>query len=329
VERVRILITSAGAGPGVAVIKALMRQTELAVHVIAADMDKTAAGLYLADEYVIVPPVTQEGEFYEFIVGHCRENEVDFVIPIFDLETPFFSKHREELEEQTGAKILVCDHEVIEISNDKIKSHEHCIKNGIKVPKIYTDDEIAQGEFAFPLIRKPRYGIGTKGVVKISSEKELQVILPLDKDDFLQRFIGGKEYTIDSISDFSGRCLAALPRLRKVVKAGQTVKGVTTRDERLIEYGKRVADVFGIKGAGCSQCVVAGDEIYFIEMNPRYGTGISLSIGAGLNIPLLHLKLALGMEISAGELEFKDNWVMTRYWEEIFLDGSEIWDGAE
>ena len=55
-------------------------------------------------------------------------------------------------------------------------------------------------------------------------------------------------------------------------------------------------------------------------MNPRYGTGISLSVGAGINMPLLHLKLGLDKKIEDDELVFEDGCTMLRSWEEIFIN---------
>ena len=34
---------------------------------------------------------------------------------------------------------------------------------------------------------------------------------------------------------------------------------------------------------------------YFIEVNPKFAAAMGLTIGAGLNIPLLYVKLALGL----------------------------------
>ena len=141
----------------------------------------------------------------------------------------------------------------------------------------------------------------------------------------MQHHVNGIEYTIDTISDQNGRILAAAPRERIVVKSGQSVKGRTTKDKRLIEYGKGISSKFGIKWVACSQCKVTDDrKIFFIEINPRYGTGVSLSIGAGLNIPLLQIKLALGMPIKKEELDFTDNFYMIRYWEEILRNGKDL-----
>lgn len=319
----KIIITSAGAGPSIAVIKALKTQKEIPFEIIAMDMDITAAGLYLADRYIVSPSVNDDN-FIDFMLDYCRKEKINFVLPIFDIETPLFAKNKKRFKKEAGVEVLVNDYNVIDTCNDKLKTYWYCKKNNIIVPKIYTNEERNKRSIAFPVLLKPRFGIGSNELLKIANEKELEAILPLKDGFLLQEYIEGVEYTIDSISDFNGCCLIALPRERMVVKAGQTVKGRSVYDLRLIEYGKTIAEKFRIKGPACAQCKIKEERIYFIEMNPRYGTGISLSVGAGLNIPLIHLKLALNKKISKDELIFKNNYIMTRYWEEIFIDGNKV-----
>ncbi len=322
-KKIKVIITSAGSGPGIAVIKALKTQTEIPLEIIAMDMDILSAGLYLSDHYAVSPSVDDDS-FIDFMINYCLDFQIDFIIPILDIETMIFAKNRNKFKNICHAEVLVNDYNVISKSNDKRNSHQHCLENNILVPKVYDTEDVISHHTAFPLILKPVSGVGSTGITLVHSERQLASLLPLDKGFLLQEFIEGREYTIDSISDLDGRCLAALPRERLVVKAGQSVKGRTVSTPELLDYGHRIAESFKLKGPGCSQCKVRDGQIYFIEMNSRYGTGVSLSIGAGLNIPLLHLKLSLNMPIGKGELTFKNGLIMIRFWNEIFLDGNEI-----
>lgn len=315
-----ILITSAGAGPAVAVIKALKAQKEIKLKVISVDMDSFAAGLYLSDNHYLVP-FAKEPDFIDRILEICKKEDINIIIPIFDTETIVFANNIECFK-SLDIKVLVNEAEVVRICNDKLITYKFCLENQILVPEVYTQEQLNNEQVEFPIVLKPRMGVGTKGIRRIENMQELSLNLPL-KDDYLaQKYIEGIEYTIDSISDEKTEVLAVVPRERMVVKDGQTVKGRTTKDERLINYGREITRKFRIKWVGCSQCKITKDsKIFFIEMNPRYGTGVSLSIGAGVNIPLIQIKLALGIGIRQEELEFLDNFYMIRYWEEIFKKG--------
>ena len=74
-------------------------------------------------------------------------------------------------------------------------------------------------------------------------------------------------------------------------------------------------------GVFCCQCRRGNDgQPRFFEVNPRFGGGSTLSIAAGVNLPLYLLQEVLGLPISAGKLgDFIGNRLMLRYDEEIFL----------
>jgi len=316
---ITVVVTSAGAGPGIAVIKALEAQQELKLKIIAADMDPTAAGLYLADEHMIIP-AAKDPHFIDEIIKKCKWKKVDLIIPIFDLETPIFAQAKQRIKKEAGAEVLVNDYDVIDICNDKLKSHGYAEAKGIKVP-ILNPDESPHFEDTDSIrtIAKPISGVGSKGIHRFKTRQEVETArLQYGTTHRFWQEIEGIEYSIDTLSDSKGHCLVACPRERIVVKAGQMVKGCTTKDKELVDWGKNVADAFRLKGAGCIQVKKRDEDLFFIEVNPRYGTGLSLTVGAGLNIPLLHIKLTLGIKIKKEEFDFKDNYYVSRYWEEVF-----------
>jgi len=320
---INVMVTSAGAGPAVAVIKALKRQNQLHVRIHAIDANPLSAGLYLSDTYDIVP-YANHPNFIPEVLKICLNRKVDFIVPVFDVETPVFVQYKHDFETK-GIRVLVNDMEVIEICNNKLKTYEYCLTHGILVPPVFTTDDIQNNRIIYPVIAKPVHGIGSQDMVLIRDAEEMhfwqQHIQP---QTLYQQFVNGPEYTVDTISDLNGNFLAAVPRERIVVKAGQTVKGRVVGKPEFIEYSRKVVESFKIKGVGCLQFKQQNGEKYFIEMNPRYGTGISLSVGAGINMPLLHLKLALGKKIKDDELIFEDGCTMLRYWEEIFLNEKEV-----
>ena len=63
----------------------------------------------------------------------------------------------------------------------------------------------------------------------------------------------------------------------------------------------------------------AAGRLAFVEINPRYGTGVSLSIHAGVDFPRLQWLSARAPEaITPAMLRFRPGVGMIRYWEEIY-----------
>jgi hypothetical protein len=59
--------------------------------------------------------------------------------------------------------------------------------------------------------------------------------------------------------------------------------------------------------------------LYFIEINSRLPSGgLPLTVAAGFNIPLLTIKMLLGMPL--GKITVKKGLMMIRYWDALITD---------
>lgn len=313
------MITSAGAGPGISVIKALKYQNELKLYTVAADQDITAAGLYLADFYCIIPN-SKSTQYLKILIKKIKYFKIKYIFPIFDEENLILSANAEIINQKTGAIVLCNDYETILNSYNKLKAQEICEFNNILVPKKYENINFHKKNIKFPIIIKPIQGNGSRNVQIIENYKDLKKNLPINKSNYIQKKISGKEYSIDILSYTKKNLFLAMPRERILVKAGQMVKGKIFFQKKLINYAKKVARIFKINSSACLQCIVKGNKIYFIELNARFGTGLSLTVGAGLNLPLIQIKLFEKYSIKNSIYKsIKKNLCVTRYWNEIFI----------
>jgi carbamoyl-phosphate synthase large subunit len=314
-QPMRVLVTAAGSGPGVAIVKALKRPEIGAGHVHAVDMSAHAAGLYLADTWSLVPHASAPG-YVEELLSLCDRHGLSMVIPIFDTETPVLSQKAAAFEAR-GIHVAVNPHEAIVRANDKRACYEVCAAAQIAQPPIVADPDSPDG---YPILGKRVQGVGSKDMLLLRSDAD-QPRGGLPKEGFLwQRYVEGDEFTVDTFGDPAGD-FVAVPRLRKVVKAGQSVQGVTVDDPALVSFARRTCAAFAVKDVSCVQVIRddAGD-LWFIEINPRYGTGISLSIAAGVPFPLLQwLSKAAPHQITPEMRKPRAGVTMIRYWEEIYI----------
>jgi carbamoyl-phosphate synthase large subunit len=317
--KVTVAVTSAGSAPAVGVIKALRNQEEIDVHLAAFDMNCLSSGFFLSDSRYIVPS-PRDKDFISTILDICKHASIEYVFPIIDEELQIFADNRDSFV-SNGIKVIVNSAEVVRTAKNKLLSLSLCRDHGILTPEVYSEEQVLQKDFeGFPLIIKPLAGRGSVNTHKVKSLIDFQYFYgQFDEQPVIQEFIEGEEFTIDIVADFSGEILTVVPRKRIEVKAGMSYKGKTVRDETLISYGRKVASTFGVNGPANIQCMAADGKVYFIELNPKYGAGSPLTFNAGVNIPLIHLKLAMGKPIREEELEFKDNLYMLRCWQDIFV----------
>lgn len=72
-DKISVLVTSAGVSSAVNVIKSLRLQSEFNISIIAVDVDKLAAGLHLTNYFYISPPLTKPDEYLEFLIDKILE----------------------------------------------------------------------------------------------------------------------------------------------------------------------------------------------------------------------------------------------------------------
>lgn len=322
-EPVTVMITGMGATTALSVLKGLRRQGDVAVRIVGVDINKAdqIAGSSFCDVFFTVP-LARDPAYVDTLVEICRAERVRVLFPINDVEVSAVAAHTDRFRE-VGVTAWVSDALTVITCNDKLLTARFCVANGIAAPSTWGADELPAGldRLPYPLIIKPRSGVGSVGVARVDTAGELQAALRHTPQAVIQRYIDGPEYTVDVVCDQAGRVLAAVPRERIEVKAGISYKGRTVCDPELEERASTIAATLGIRGPCNIQFRAEQGTPYLIEVNPRFSAALPLTIAAGVNSPLVLLRLALGESIS-GPLPYQSGVYMARYWEEVFYHGN-------
>ncbi|HDX9579223.1 TPA: ATP-grasp domain-containing protein [Bacillus pseudomycoides] len=320
-DNMNILFTSSGRR--VALIKKFKEaftQEGITGNVITADLKTTAPTVFFSDNHYIVPRVTED-RYIEELLTICRKERIFLIIPLIDTELLLLAKSK-QLFEEIGVKVLVSSKELNEISNNKVNTYKFFASHNILTPKVYSNEEINEKKHQFPLLIKPYNGSSSKGVTRIRNEKELNFFKDYIPGAMVQEYVWGEEYTIDVMVDFNSNIKTIVPRLRIETRAGEISKGVTKKDMEIIKAAEKVVNVLP-NPVGCItlQCFKKENgEITFIEINPRFGGGIPLSIEAGANFPLWTIQMCQGEIFKEKDFSWKENLTMLRYDEAIFTE---------
>ncbi|HEY4592997.1 MAG TPA: ATP-grasp domain-containing protein [Thermoanaerobaculia bacterium] len=310
----RVLVTAAGAGPGIAVVKAI--RSEPRSFVLAVDMSPRAAGLYLAHARALVPSA-RDPEYVDRLLELAREHGIGMIIPIFDTETPVLARERDRFA-SAGIHVAVNPLACVLRANDKLESYRVCAAAGIPQPRRFGHPHDAPPE-SYPLVGKLLQGVGGKGMIRLAAPGDLPS--GIDPAQLLwQEWVEGEEFSIDTFGDPDSEVFVAVPRLRRIVKAGQMVDGETVADPELEAFARATCRAFGARDVCCIQVIRdAAGRLAFVEINPRYGTGVSLSIHAGVDFPRLQWLSAYAPGgITPAMLRFRPGVGVIRYWEEIY-----------
>lgn len=285
------------------------------VHVCNSD-DKTVAFHY-ADKSVISPLIYDDG-YIPFLLNYCRENRIDILISLFDIDLLVLSKNKEKFAE-IGTRVIVSDPETIEICNDKWKTYNFLKNNGFNVPKTYLKLEdtilaLDRGEIKYPVIVKPRFGCGS--IAMSIAEDEMALLYYFrrntrtinksylkyesaseDEKIIYQEFLPGQEYGADLINDLNGNYKNVIVKKKIAMRAGETDISETVDEpvikrelERLSSLTRHIANM------DCDVFLVDGKP-YILEMNARFGGGYPFSHMGGCDLPGAIVEWCRGNEV--------------------------------
>ncbi len=320
-RKLNILFTCAGRR--VVLLEAFrraMKELDVTGRLLATDMTEASAAFHRADKAIVVP-LTGTVEYIPALLKICNDEKIGLIIPLTDLDLRSLSRQREKFA-SVGCEIMTGPPETILLCRDKTLVSKFLRRIGLQTIRTLTLEQFMAGPF-FPCFAKPVRGSASVGTGELHSEVELNAHLATYGNlMLLQDYVPGAEYTLDIFRSKGGKVLCVVPRQRLAIRAGEVSKGLTVKDEELIEAGIRIGEnldgLWGVVNAQCRR--PAGKKAHFFEINPRFGGGVPLAIDAGADLPKYVLEEALGLPVSARLGEFKPNRLMLRYDEAVFVD---------
>jgi carbamoyl-phosphate synthase large subunit len=173
----------------------------------------------------------------------------------------------------------------------------------------------------YPLLVKARFGFGSHHIYRAADERQLEFFVGYTPvESIVQACLAGEEFSIDVFCDLDGRCLNAIPRTMIESKGGESIKGMTIRDDALIELARDVAEKLRLAGPANIQCFREADGRHLVtDINTRFGGGFPLPLAAGGRYPELALALARGERPEPRLGDFREGIVMTRFFSDLSL----------
>ncbi len=292
--------------------------------VYAADVDRTAPGLYEADRGFLVPGVT-DSNYIDELLNLCKREKINLVIPLIDPELPVLARVR-DMFYRYGIRLLVSSPEVIDTGSDKLKTFEFFAGYEIPTPNTISVSEYLGGNkrISFPLIIKPRFGSAGKDVIICHNEEDIAFFSKRIPEPIIQEYLKGEEVTIDILCDFENAVISVVPRQRLKVRGGEVERALTRREDLLLDWGKRIAECLKPEGPINIQCFLTEKGPVFTEINPRFGGGYPLSYYAGADFPSMIIRMMKGEKVAPCIGDFRDRFVMMRYDHAIFRKAEEL-----
>lgn len=257
--------------------------------VIATDCSSLAPALYEADKHIIVPRMEDEG-YLDIILSICKENNIKAVLSLIDPELSLLAEYKKAFL-NIGTMPIVSDYDVVEICFDKYKMFEFLIRNGFQTVKSYVDKnqfyrDVEAGIINYPVFVKPVRGSASINISKVTSKEEIELLFSRFDNLMIQEFMDGTEYGADVYIDMNSKEPVAIFLKEKIkMRAGETDKSVSIKDDQLFDIIKNLVKEIGLKGIIDIDIFKVNGEYYISEVNPRFGGGYPHAYESGVNIP--------------------------------------------
>lgn len=318
----KILVTGAGGPAGYSVIQRLL-DTNPSYELHAADASPLASGLFLVPQgrrHVV--PLGKSPHFVNSVGEICRGSSIDLVIPTVDSELLPMARSRARFVSH-GTRVAVSPIAGLQACEDKVRLTR--VLEGL-IPtaptEIWTGQTIP-ADWRHPLVAKPRQGSGARGVLIIREPAELGS-LPADGSYLIMEYLPGPEYSVDVFRTRRGAILAAVPRERLRVDSGVAIAARTLHDLELEQYASIAVEALDLEGVANVQFRRDHDgRPTLLEINPRFPGTMPLTVGAGVDMPNLAVKDALGQDVGQDRRDF-ENIALVRRWADQFVEPEEL-----
>ncbi len=150
---------------------------------------------------------------------------------------------------------------------------------------VFTAEEAkkAAGELGYPVLVRPSYVLGGQGMQICINDHDIDEFIGIinqiaqDHPILVDKYIVGKEIEVDAVCDGEDILIPGIMEHieRTGVHSGDSISvypapSITPQIEaKLVDYTERLARALHVKGMINIQFIVAGEEVFIIEVNPR------------------------------------------------------------
>ena len=216
-----------------------------------------------------------------------------------------------------GVKLIGSDQRSLDLAEDREKFEAVLERLGVARPqgraaKTFREARVIARELGFPVIVRPSYVLGGRGMEIVHNEAQLAGYVesappitpgaPLLVDKYLR----GLEVEVDAAYDGEDILIPGIFEHveRAGVHSGDSISVFPTQtvtaamEERIVEVTTAVARELGIRGLINIQYVIHRDALYILEANPRASRTVPIiSKATGINLVAAATRIALGEKL--------------------------------
>ncbi len=290
--------------------------------VVATDCSPNAPALYEADRHYIVPRITEDG-YLDVLYDICKKENITGVLSLIDPELSLLALEEEEFR-ALGVTGVGSSYELCERTLNKWEMYQWLTGHGYRCARSYMEleaflQDVRAGLISYPVFVKPAKGSASIAISKAYDEETVRLLLSHGEEMMIQEFLDGQEIGADCYIDMiSGKPVSIFTKRKLVMRAGETDKGVSFKDERLFALIEKFIEESGFIGQIDIDIFDVDGEYYISEVNPRFGGGYPHAYECGVDHMKLICNNLAGRKNETITGQYEEGLVMMKY-NEIML----------
>jgi predicted ATP-grasp superfamily ATP-dependent carboligase len=297
-----VLVTDAGRGSAIAIIRSLGRQ---GWPVIAADAAATSAGRYsryAVGRLMYPPPETAPRQFVEAMLDAVRRFNVDLIIPVTDPAILTLATARSQFE--SLCQLAIPSDAALAAVTNKTETLELAGRLGVPIPrtavvKSVEDAVESARSFSWPIVLKPqssrlcRPGQPIEHLAVTYAENEASLVKQIGRfvprcPVLLQEYCQGEGHGVEMLL-YEGRPLAVFQhrRLREMPIQGgpSALRESVPVNPVLYEHSRALLAELRWTGLAMVEFKVGPTGVWLMEINGRVWGSLPLAVHAGMDFP--------------------------------------------
>lgn len=261
--------------------------------VIATDASELGPAIYDADRYYIVPSIDEPG-YIDIILDICKKEKISGVLSLIDPELSLLAENEEKFR-AIGTTVVGSSYELCEMALDKMQMYQWLVEHGYRCARSWMDKNefykaVEAGGVTYPVFVKPYRGSASISISKVYDKETVDLLFAHEYDLMIQEFLNGQEIGADVYIDMiSGEVVSVFTKKKIKMRAGETDKAVSFKDDKLFELIEKFVLEAGYRGQIDIDIFEIDGQYYISEVNPRFGGGYPHAYESGCD----HMKLIL------------------------------------
>lgn len=307
-SKIRVLVMDGGGKQTLAMVRGL-KEIGCWVSVLCNTKHDTCYVSNKPDEKILKNLTDRDDETLKYLLDLVATGKYDVLMPIGELTTNFVTSHEDKLKKYV--KLACAPREVYIKAFNKQITFDQAMKSGIPCPYTRKSDQDIEDYLQhakFPIIIKPRQGLGSIGFHKFKTEQEFRERLAdnsFNVDDYVvQEFVNfenriGTNLFVDTKGNICTSYAVDVLRWFPIdAGAGVLIQTVDAHKELL--YAGQLLQALGWQGFANVAFMIDKEtgEPRLLEINGRIPASVKMAYMCGCNVSQQFLEMIYGEEVT-------------------------------